>query len=152
MYSFASLFLEPAQCDSECPLLGSWQLCRADPVPLAGRNRPYLIGHMAHALNGQVLVALQYMKGRSDPNCELVSRQRTLFTDTRLVAYAGRFVRRGNVAIHYVEIATKRELIGKELVNRFRLENNQLTVTGVDLVALRRNASYTWRRYPVRPQ
>jgi hypothetical protein len=107
---------------------------------------------MTHALNGQVLVALQYMKGRSHPNCEPASRQRNRGTDTRLVAYAGRFVLLGNVAIHYVEIATKRQLVGRELVNRFKLDNNQLTVIGVDPVALRRNASYTWRRYPGTPQ
>lgn len=151
MYSFASLFLEPAEpYDSECPLLGSWELCCARHEPLHGRNCLCVMGHMTHALNGHVLVALQYIRSRSDPNCDVVPLQKARFTDSRLVAYAGRFALLGNVAIHYVQVATKQQLIGRELVSRFRVENNQLTVTGVDPVSPRRNASYTWMRYPLK--
>jgi Lipocalin-like domain len=113
-------------------LVGSWKLVSASSTTRDGeRNEtpygPDPVGFLTYGLDGRV-TALISNGGRKMLSVGGGQPEEQAEAFKTFLAYAGRYTLTDDKVIHFVEISSIQNYVGKELVRTVRFENNQITL------------------------
>ena len=113
-------------------LVGSWKLVSASSTTRDGeRNEtpygPDPVGFLTYGLDGRV-TALISNGGRKVLSVGGGQPEEQAEAFRTFLAYAGRYTLTDDKVIHFVEISSIQNYVGKELVRNIRFQNNHITL------------------------